>query len=236
MVKPRGKEPAKTPAPSALLSYLEKNRDIFISSVKGFTWRLPLAMALDFLFYFIAFIGISTAAQKLRGKYEQILFPQSLDGLTPDQAALLLSQAKSFYYSLIGGIVIAVICLIVLWSLLKGIIWALTLRQKITPIYLWKFFLLNCAWLTFWISLLGTLAYISNLAQAKYVVLGLFAFFVILSNGLYTVFVPNPSFASVKKGLGFTLRNLHLLIAPYTLLFVFYILITKLYSFDPGKS
>lgn len=221
---------------SSLRTYLQKNQDIFLSSLFGLKWKLPLVIALDFLFYFLSFLGLAQAFKILKSRYEQIQFPQTLQGLSEDQAQSLLMQSKVFYHDLIIGIALAVLGIIILFSIIKGIIWALTLGQRITPKYMGKFLALNSIWLTWWILLLGLLSYISNLAQARYFLFLLIFLFILLSMGMYSLFVPAQTFASIKKGLALPFRKFHLLIAPYTLLLTFYLLITKLYSFNPGTS
>jgi hypothetical protein len=237
MAKPtKGKNISPKETHSLLISYLKKNTAIFLSSAKNLGLRVPLIMFLDFLLYFIAYLGVSAGARTLQEKYDQIPFPQTLQGITTDQASLLLSQAQSFYYHLIGAIIIGAFIFIVLWSLFKGIVWALTLREKITPRLLWRFLLLNALWMTLWLALLSSLAYLTNLSQAKYVILGLIALFIMLTNGMYALFVKNPSLSSAKKGIGLTFRTLHLLLLPYMLALLLYLVLLKPFTFVSGLA
>ncbi|HLD87269.1 MAG TPA: hypothetical protein VJB12_04350, partial [Candidatus Nanoarchaeia archaeon] len=114
------------------------------------------------------------------------------------------------------------------------IIWALTLGQRITPKYMGKFLALNSIWLTWWILVFGLLAYISNLAQAKYFLFFLIFLFILLGMCMHSLFVPGQTFSSIKKGLTIPFRRFHKLILPFSILFFTYILITKIFSFIPG--
>ncbi len=217
--------------------YTEKNVIIFISSLKSIRWKILLIALLDLLFYFASFAVIMAAYKILKAKYDAIPFPGSLGGITAEQTAILLEQSsKAFYYSLIGGMLLAALCIIVLWSLFKGVIWALTARQRITPPFLWRFFFLFAGWLGPWFLFFALLAYIANPQQAQMLFFALIALFIILGNSILALFVLEPGWASIRRGFHITFTKLHILALPYLAFLFAYFVMTKLLSMVPGVA
>ncbi len=223
-------------SPLTFLSYAKSTIAIFPTSLKSAGWRLAPLAFLDFLFYFGCYWVLRFAFQALKQKYAAIPFPETLNGISPEQAALLLGQAKSFVYGVIGGILLVFVGIILLWTLLKTLIWALTLKQRPTSVHFWKFFLFGAIWTSFWLTLFAFLAYLANLLQLKFLLFTLIALFIILGNSILTLFTMEPTWKAVKRGFSLTFTKLHYLALPYFTLFSLYVISMKLLGLIPGAK
>src|SRR3989338_1531695 len=241
MAKRAGKNPPPPPSPPPsrasgpfrAWAYAKNAAGIFIASLRQLNWRIPVIALLDFLFYFGAYVAIMIARKFVQAKEAALPFPETPDQLTAEQAALLLTQSKAFLFTFIGIIIAVALCIIILWSILKGIIWAMTLRQRYTPALAWRFLVLGFGWLGPWVALILFFAYISNALDARPFFLALFVVFIITGNSILAFYTRSPGWPAVKKGLSLAFTSVHLLILPYLALFVIYILFGTLFGLLP---
>ncbi len=212
-------------------SYLFSLWTLLLQTLKGIRIWIVLVILLDFLFYAGAFGIMSLAAKEIKGSYDALTFPDPsiAQEITEAEAASMLAQMKSFRNMAVGVLGMVAIAIIAWWSVCKGIIWSITLKEKIQAATLWKFFMLNLAWLGCWMLLISGLAYAIDLSQAAYFFLAVLGLFALLTASIYTFFIPSPSFASFRKGLSTSFKKFHLLLLPATFLFLAYVLIAKLF-------
>lgn len=233
MAKRAGKNsPSPSQASGSFLAYAKSAAGILAASLRQLNWRIfPIAL-LDFLFYFGAYVAIMVARTFVQAKEAALPFPETPD-LTVEEAALLLAQSKAFLFTFIGVIIAVALCIIILWSVLKGIIWAMTLRQRYTPVLAWRFLVLGAGWLGPWVALILFFAYISNALDARPFFLALFVVFIIAGNSILAFYTRSPGWPAVRKGLSIVFTRMHLLILPYLVLFVIYILAGALFGLLP---
>ena len=216
-------------------SYFSSLWALLLETVKSIRAWFLLVILLDFLFYAGLFGMMSLAAHEIKSNYDTLTFPDpSLQQqISEAEASQMLEQMKSFRDTTIALLMAVAVGAILWWSICKGVIWSITLKEKIRIRTLWRFFMLNLAWLGCWMLLIASLAYAINFAQAKYFFLGLIGFFGIVTSSICTRFIPNPSFASFKEGLLFSFKKFHLLAFPCMLLFLAYALFARVFSISP---
>src|SRR3989338_3606499 len=121
------------------------------------------------------------------------------------------------YLSFLGSLLIATL----------KIIRSITLKEKLKASSVWRFFMLNLAWLGCWMLLLSVLAYVMNFVQAKYFLVVIIAFFIVLTNSIYSLFIATPNWKSVKDALYLTFRRFHRFVLSYILLWLMFFVIAK---------
>jgi hypothetical protein len=220
-------------------SYISSLGVLLLSTLKSIRWWFLLVILVDLAFYAGVYGMASVAASEIRGNYDALSLPDPSipQEISPAEAQAMLSQMKAFYYGTMGMLAAVAIAVIAWWSVCKGIIWCITLKESITLSTLWRFFMLNLAWLGCWMLLLALLAYALDLAKATYLFLGVLGLFSLLTTSIYTFFIPSPSFASFKHGFLISLKKFHLLALPAVLLFAAYVAVAKLFMvFPPSYS
>ncbi len=211
--------------------YLSSLWALLIETIRSIRAWILLVVLLDFLFYAGAFGMVALAKSEIVANYDALNFPDpSLQQqISPEDAAAMLSQMKSFKATTITILAAVAIAIIMWWSICKGLIWSITLKEKIRATTLWRFLMLNLAWLGCWMLLISVFAYIFNFAKAQYFLLGLIGFFLLTTSSIYTFFMPSPSLAGFKKGMVVFFKKFHLLVLPSALLFMTYALASRIF-------
>jgi hypothetical protein len=213
-------------------SYVSYLQTIALETFKSMRLWVLAVIFIDLLFYAGAFGMAAYAASHIREGYDALVIPDpSLQqNISPQEANAMLAQMKEFRGSIFKLLVGIALGMIAWWSLCKLIVWSITLKEKIKIKTLWNFFMLNLAWLGCWMLLISFLAFAMDFAKAQYFLLGLIGLFVILTSSIYAVFIPSPSFESFKQGLGIALKKFHYIAPPTLILFLLYVVVSRIFS------
>lgn len=213
-------------------SYISHLQTLFLKTLKGITLGILAIVLVDFLFYLGAFGMVTYAGSQIKVGYDALILPDPSvqEAITPEIASEMLSQMKSFRLSIFNIVSLTALGIIVWWSVCKGIVWCMTLKAKISALILWRFLMLNLAWLGCWMLLISTLAFAIDFTQARYFFLGLIGIFILLTSSIYAIFIPSPTWSSFKRGLFIAIKQSHYLAPPMVLLFLLYVLLSKIFT------
>ena len=207
-------------------SFLNWNYKILTLSLKKINLNILLIIILDFLFYILSGYFVIFWIARISEKISSFNLPADLTAIGLERAQQLSRETQSFYYLLVFSFIVLLIAIIFLASILKGAIWAKITNAKINLRLTSKFLGLNLIWIGFWFVLVFLISWIVEIKYA-------FAFMAVavltsvyLTNILYTLFMRNPSFSSIKSSIKLIITKLHFFLLPYILIFMgFYLII-----------
>ncbi|MBI4452037.1 hypothetical protein HY637_01285 [Candidatus Woesearchaeota archaeon] len=197
--------------------FLTWNYEILKTSFKNINQDILFIIILDFLFYiasgYLVILWITRITEKINSINLQPDFsPAAIQQLSKD--------TQMFYYVVVFSFVMLLVAIIFLASILKGIIWAKTIKAKISLKLLSKFLGLNLVWLGFWFAVFFLISWIVEIdfALQFMAAAALAAFY--LTNILYSLFMSDPGIKSVKQSIKIGIAKIHLFLLPYALIFL----------------
>lgn len=212
------------------LNFLNWNYNILKSSLGKINLNIILIIILDFLFYILSGYFIIFWIARVNEKISSFNLPADLASIGVERAQQLSRDTQSFYYLIVFSFILLLIAIIFMASILKGIIWAKTANARITFSLISKFLGLNLVWLGFWLVLVFLISWIVDIKYAlAFMAIAVLAGFY-LTNTLYTLFMINPGFKSIKSSLKLSIAKLHLLLLPYAIIFAGFYLVLLLSS------
>ena len=216
-------------------NFLDWNYKILVNSLKKIDFNIILIVLLDALFYLFSIFIFNYLLKTIFLRMASINLPQGMESLPLDKLQLIVKDSQNFFYMLILSFVLVMLAMIFLASIIKCIIWAKTTKTKITLKLISKFFILNLAWMGFWLALIVAIAFFVDqysVALFSYIALFLGIYF---TNSLYSIFIKNPTFKAVKQALKLSTQKIHLFILPYVLIFLVLYIIIKLSSLPQSQ-
>ena len=207
-------------------NFMEWNSNVLISSIKKINLNIFPIVFLDALFYFLSGYAVMFWVQRVQSKMASFYMPKNLLALAPEAAKQLAGDVKEFYFLIIISIILLLIAIIFLASILKGIIWAKTTATKISLRLISGFFIVNLAWMGFWIAIVFLTAYLAEPAYAP----NLMAAFIIMgayfTGILCTIFMKERRFRSILHAVRLGASKFRLFLLPYAaILLLLYVLI-----------
>lgn len=207
-------------------NFIEWNNSVLLSSIKRVNLNIILILALDALFYLLSGYMVIAWLQRVQLKMASFNVPADIMSLGMQGAQQFAGEVKNFYFLVIFSFVFLLIAIIFLASIIKGAIWAKTTETKISLKLISKFFGLNMAWMGFWFALIFLISYAGEPKSAPYLMAAAALLGLYFTNTLYAVFMKEQSFKSILKAIKFNVSKIHLLLLPYSVIFLlFYVII-----------
>ncbi len=99
-------------------SYICSLQSLFLETIKGIRLSILAIVIIDLLFYLGAFGMIAYAGLHIREGYDALILPDPTmqQDISPEEAASMLSQMKSFRSSLFTTLSLTAIGIILWWS------------------------------------------------------------------------------------------------------------------------
>lgn len=196
--------------------------------------KVLIIMFYDLLFYSLVFLIISIPLGFI-SKKEEIIISQLTDfssSLAVTTGQNLASELITFFFTIIGLIILGSILIIVDYSILKGVIWNLTLDKKIKFKKILKYFYFNLVWLSLFIILiflidllfksepftLFGIIFINGIAFIYELIL--LDIWIYLSIIISILFFQNKK-QPIKSGLRLGFTKIHHFIIPYLIILIF---------------
>ena len=210
-------------------NFLTDNIITLKNSFKNINLTFLLIIVLDVLFYFILFQA---------GNYYLSIMQQKALGITLDQNLLadpaaasgLLETVRGFFFFLVASIIIFLLITIIVISLLKGVIWSLTVNKKLNLEFFKKFLILNLIWIPSWflLAFLATVAIREGTAPLFVLVIFILTFY--FTNILYPLFLKQNKLAMIKTSFSLGIRKIHYFIIPFAIIIISSLIISRIYN------
>ena len=209
-------------------NFLDWNNNILINSLKKIDLNIILVLILDTLFYLLSGYIVLFWLQRVQSNIANFNLPQNIVSMGYERAQELVSEVRTFYYLIIASFILLLIAIIFLASILKGIIWAKTIKSKISFNLISKFLVLNLIWMGFWFVIILLISlFVQQQSVPMFmlitIILGLF-----FTNTIYTIFMKNPSLKAIPKAIKLNISKIHLFLLPYTIILLLIFIIVKL--------
>lgn len=209
-------------------NFLEWNNNVLVSSVKKISFNIFLIVFLDALFYFLSGYAVIFWVQRMQAKMASFYIPQNLLALAPEAAKQLASEVKGFYYLIVISLLLLAAAVIFLASILKGVIWAKTTGTIITFRLISGFFIVNLAWMGFWLVLAFLIAYLAEPVYAPALMIALIILGFYFTSVLYTLFMKEQRFKSILHAVRLGVSKFRLFLLPYAAIYLALYIIIKL--------
>ena len=209
-------------------NFLEWNNDIFISSMKKINLNIILVVILDALFYLLSGYLLVLWFQRIQARMVAFNLPTDVMSLGYEMVQQLASEEKSFYSLIIFSFILVLISIIFLASILKGIIWAITTKTKISFALISKFLVLNLIWMSFWFLAVFLISWIVQPASAPIFMMIAIILGIYFTNTLYTLFMQKQSFKSIFSAIRLNIVKVHLFSLPYGIIGLLFFIIVRL--------
>ena len=203
-------------------NYFLWNIEILKKSLKSIDFNIFLEILLDLFFYsFISFL-LYAIVNKINKIQNSINLPKDLASQSAEIIKQASQAANDYYITLIFSIVLFGIILIAAAGIIKGIIWVLTAKIKISFSYILKFFVMNSILMGAWFLLSLAVFFIMNPAAASNIIILLTIILVYAGINSSILFVKEQKIGiikSIKSGLKLSINKIHLFILPYLIVF-----------------
>lgn len=215
------------------IGFIEWNNNIFVKSFKKMDFGILLIIILDSLFYLTAaglfflwdkFMKAKAAAINLPADPNEIV--NTLTSLGPEKAQQLASEVKSYFFLLLFSFIAVVILVIFLAGIFKSIIWAKTMKTKISLKFMSGFLLLNVIWMGFWAVIIFLISYIVNPGSVPTFFLIAFIVAVYFTNILYPIFMRKQRLNSIASAIRIGIAKIHLFVLPNLIIFLVLLILT----------
>src|SRR3989338_7795591 len=218
----------KTKKEAKNTSFLEWNKEVLLNLIKGVGLKIIVIVILDALFYIASLYLGWVWYQRIAAKMDAVNLN---GGITPSEYGALqqmLSESVSFYYFIIWSFVLLLAAIIFLASILKGAIWAITTKTKISFKLISKFLGLNLIWMSIWFGLLlAVLFFVETQAVPAFLTITIILS-AYLTNTLYSLFMKEQKISMIIMALKPSITKIHLLALPYTAVIGIFFFILKL--------
>lgn len=211
-------------------NFLGWNNNVLVSSLRKINFDIFPIVFLDALFYFLSGYAVIFWVQRIQEKMASFYMPQNLLALAPEAAKQLASEVKGFYYLIIVSLLLLAAAVIFLASILKGVIWAKTTGTKITFRLISGFFMVNLAWIGFWLVLVFLIAYLAEPAYAQTLTIASIIFGLYFTNALYAIFMKEQRFKSILHAVRLCISKFRLFLLPYLAVYLLLYIMIKLSS------
>lgn len=201
-------------------TFFKVQRDILRSTGKAITPLIIFLILLDAAFYGLVSLSVFFVGTELKGQYEEIVLPDTLEGLSLTEAQVALAQSKAFLRAMIVGMVVVILLVILLWTAFKGLIWLLMLGQRPSKRFFARFLGFNVVWLTLWLFLIMGIQLLLDPVRGQPVLIVVFALFLAFTNTITAFFVTAPGLGAVKRGIATALGNPGHMLSGYVMLFL----------------
>ncbi|MBI2559089.1 hypothetical protein HYW20_07245 [Candidatus Woesearchaeota archaeon] len=209
-------------------NFLDWNNQVLTSSIKKINLNIILIVILDTLFYLLSgFLAIAWF-QRIQTKIFSFNIPTDIVSLGYDGAQRLISEAKLFYYLIIGSFILLLVAIIFLASILKGIIWAKTTNTKININLISRFFGLNFIWMGFWFVIVILISLLIEPRSAPMFMIITIILGIYFTNTLYTIFMKGQKLKSITDAIKLNILKIHMFLLPYAVIFMLLFIILRL--------
>ena len=217
-------------------NFLEWNNHVFISSIKKINFLILLIIVLDAFFYFSISSIFFYGRIRLLEKEASISLPNlsATSSITDEQLKQLNDAAdatKSFKNLLIFSILMFLIIVVFLASIIKGIIWAITTKAKITFSLISKFLALNLIWMSICFGIIFMISNFIQIELAPIFMLAALTLLIYLTNTLYTLFMKHQKLKSIFSALKLNVLKIHLFLLPYLVVALLFLILFWIGSF-----
>lgn len=219
---------------------------VFFKSFKEIDSRLVSIIAYDVLFLlcmvgiiYLAFFlfqhsvaGLEETIPKLTSITDHI---SSAVPEVSEEVMKEINELRSFFYSIIAKIAFiligAVIAVIFLVSLFKGLIWANVLKKKFDELFYKKFLFLNLLWAALWLIFSVVVALLVKRVLIVHYLIAVSVLFLYFTIILCSLFDKNKkSWGMVKQAFGLGIKKFHLFIIPYLLAYIILVILYAITS------
>ncbi len=209
-------------------NFLDWNNQVFVSSIKKINLDIILIVILDTLFYFLSGFLVIAWFQRIQTKIFSFNIPADIASLGYERAQQLISEARLFYYLMIGSFILLLVAVIFLASILKGVIWAKTTNTKINLNLISRFFGLNLAWMGFWFVIVILISLFIEPRSAPMfmliaIILGMYS-----TNTLYTIFMKEQKLKSITAAIKLDILKIHMFLLPYAVILMLLFILLRL--------
>ncbi len=198
--------------------YLKNSYKLFINSFKKINIKIFFIMFFDLVFYAMATLISITTFNLIKKKALAVDMPQNILQLGAENIEKTMLDLRAFLFLLIGMIILMFLIIIIDWSIFKGLSWGITLKRKFNFKFFLKFFLLNLVWWGVFIFLLIAVSNVFRQSVIPIYIIVLTLIWIYFTNIIYTLFVKEEKFKSVKKAFKIGFTKIHYFILPYTVL------------------
>jgi hypothetical protein len=214
------------------MQYLKNQFKILEKSFKDFNIQVIFITLFDLLFYSLALLSLFLFSKFVQNKTVEIskIPIDQLMTLPQDQLTVILGDLRNFLFILILGIVILVIALFLITSIFKSLIWLKIADKKLTKNYLKKFMLTKLIWSLIWFVPILIIFFLlkKELIAPVLIIVTLLLFH--FTNIFYVSFIKENKLSSIKSTFKTGLK-IHLLILPYILIIIGFLIVMQLYWF-----
>lgn len=184
---------------------------------------------LDLLFVLFVYFGFF---------FVMLLFKSPLAGLNSlglDNMAekslaefqLISSALRTFFFVMIGGIILLFLLVVAGYSLFEGMAWCRILKKRFSFKYFRKFVLLNLAWFAFFAVLF--FIFMAGLKQNALIIMPIFVFvFLYFTLILSVLFTQKNRFSQIKEALKKGVVKIQYFLLPLILIFITSFLASKI--------
>ena len=207
-------------------------------------------LELDLRFFLVVIFDILIAAAVFFASWLWMLFIKSKGQVVSELPLGQLMQMKlpelegtlgvlrTFFFVLVGSIILLLLIYIALWSLFKGLQWSIVLKKKFSAKYYGKFLLLNIIWIVIWSIPFSIAAKMRSSVglKAVYFAAVILVYFTCI---LYIIFTEDNKFKNILSAFSIGFRKFYFFAAPFSIAavigyFVFYM--NNIFSFLPRST
>jgi len=217
------------------LTFIEWNNQVFISSLKKIDLSIFLIIFLDALFYTASGLLIFFWFQRVIQRITSFQVPTDIVSLGYEKANELVKDIRIFYIMLIASFVLVILAIIFLASILKGIIWARTLKANVTFALISKFLILNLIWMGFWLTLIILMSIVLDPAASAFIIGASILISLYFTNTLYTIFMAEPRLRAILETIKINIMKIRFFIVPYFIIGLLSYILLRLNSLAKFK-
>ncbi len=232
-------------------NYIKNSWNLFVKSFKEFDTKVIFIVLYDLIFFSIVYISFITLAKLIQNKALNINAPQ-LEQLTQLQQTEIIqasSQLNNLWLYIYIGVILTLLIIFIAACIFKGMIWFKIAGKKANKKTIIKlirtralFLLISIGFIIAIIPLFISLS-VAIKAQSliSVIILStiiglLWLIFINIKNLMYIYFTTTTN--PIKKAFRIGIKKIHLLILPYIIMFIIFIIISQLYwlyNFMPGN-
>ncbi len=212
-------------------NFFDWNYNILLNAIKKIDLNIIFIVILDAVFYLLSSFLALFWLQRVQSQMASFALPQDIMSLGAEGAKQLANEIRTFYFLIILSLILLLIAIIFLASILKGIIWAKTIKTKLTFNLISRFLILNLIWMGFWFALMFLIFIFVQPQMILIFTLIALALGLYFTNTVYTIFMKKQSLKSILDAVKTNILNIRLFLLPYTLIFLLFYLIVKVSSF-----
>ena len=212
-------------------NYLQWNIRVLKTALKKIGINVFIIIAIDFLFWTLLSFTLSYFILFIRTKYNSIDIPADLGAQGIEVIERTTASAKELYNLIVISIILFGAIFILASGILKGLIWALTAKVKISFKYIIKFFAMNSILSGLWFILSIAALIILNIYAAPKIILIMFLIYLYITTVSYALFTKNEKISCIKQAIKLSLGKVRLFLLPCTLILSIAFILFLLLSF-----